>query len=413
MDAPFKSECPHPIPQPLIQALILAYTNLVSMRSVAVVTGTRAEYGLLRRTIATIDRSEVLDLQLFVTGMHLSPTHGETVSDIKADGFEIDYTIDMALDSDSRVTMAKSLGIGISSFAEGFRHANPDFVLVLGDRTEAFAAGTAASYMNIPVAHIGGGQISGGVVIDGLARHALTKLSHIHFATSEENAQRIRQLGEEEWRIVPTGSLGLDQINDGEYTGPEELRDRFEVPEDKPVVVVLQHPTTTRPEEAREQIIRTIDVVTDFDVFPFVIYPNSDRGSSAIIEELERMSDDSSAPVVVENLPRDDFLGVLNLASAMVGNSSSGLIEAPSFGLPVVDVGPRQAGRQRGKNVISVGYDTDEITAALETALTDSFRQQAEECENPFYFGGAADRIHETLKDIELGNALVEKTTEL
>jgi len=383
-------------------------------REIAVVTGTRAEYGLLRRTISMIDQSEELDLNLFVTGMHLSPTHGETVTEINADGFEINYTIDMALDSDSMVTMAKSLGIGISSFAEGFRQVGPDIVLVLGGRTEAFAAGIAASYMNIPVAHIGGGQISGGVVIDGLARHALTKLSHIHFATSEENAQRISQLGEQEWRIVPTGALGLDQIHDGEYTDPEELRDRFDVPKDKRLVVVLQHPTTTRPEEAREQIGRTIDAVTDFDVFPFVIYPNSDRGSSAMIEELERMGDGSSAPVVVENLPRDDFLGLLDLASVMVGNSSSGLIEAPSFGLPVVDVGPRQAGRQRGENVISVEYDTDEIAAALETALHDeSFRQRAEKCENPFYFDGAADRIHEMLAEIELGSALVEKATEL
>jgi UDP-N-acetylglucosamine 2-epimerase (non-hydrolysing)/GDP/UDP-N,N'-diacetylbacillosamine 2-epimerase (hydrolysing) len=361
-----------------------------------------------------IDRSEELDLNLFVTGMHLSPTHGETVTEINADGFEIDYTIDMALDSDSMVTMAKSLGIGISSFAEGFRQVGPDIVLVLGDRTEAFAAGIAASYMNIPVAHIGGGQISGGVVIDGLARHALTKLSHVHFATSKENARRISQLGEEKWRIVLTGALGLDQIHDGEYTDPEELRDRFDVPKSKPLVVVLQHPTTTRPEEAHEQIGRTINAVTDFDVFPFFIYPNSDRGSSAIIEELERMGDDSSAPVVVENLPRDDFLGLLDLASVMVGNSSSGLIEAPLFGLPVIDVGPRQAGRQRGENVISVGYDTYEITAALETALhDDSFRQRAEECENPFYFDGAADRIHEMLAEIELGSALLEKETEL
>jgi len=346
--------------------------------------------------------------------MHLAPSHGKTISEIKDDGINVDYTIDMALDSDSRVTMAKSLGIGVSGFAEGFRHMDPDIVLVLGDRTEAFAAGTAASYMNIPVAHVGGGQISGGVVIDGLARHALTKLSHIHFATSEENAQRIERLGEEEWRIVPTGSLGLDKINKGNYTAPEEIQKRFDIPEDKPVVVVLQHPTTARPGEAREQIIQTLDAVTDFEVFPFIIYPNSDRGSSGIIEELDRMSNDSSTSVVVKNLPRDDFLGLLDLAAVMVGNSSSGLIEAPSLGLPVVDIGSRQEGRQRGENVISVGNDSDEIKAALETALCDdSFKQRAQHCENPFYFGGAADQIHKTLSDIELASTLIEKTTDL
>jgi UDP-N-acetylglucosamine 2-epimerase (non-hydrolysing)/GDP/UDP-N,N'-diacetylbacillosamine 2-epimerase (hydrolysing) len=359
------------------------------------------------------DDSE-LSLQLFVTGMHLVPTHGKTISEIKSDGFIVDYEIEMNMHSDSGVSMGKSLGIGTMGFSEGFRNLEPDIVLVLGDRSEPFAATIAAAHMNIPVAHIGGGHVSGGAVIDAHVRHAISKLSHLHFATSRVNATRISKLGEERWRIFSVGAPGLDDIHEGKYTQPNEVYEKYNIPHNKPVVVMLQHPTTTRPGEGAVQVRETLAALQEISCHPFIIYPNSDAGSNDVIEMIKAESESFNSVTVTQNVPRAQFLGLLNICDAMVGNSSSGLIEAPSFNVPVVNVGPRQQGRERAKNVIDAPYERKDIKNALERALTDeAFQEVVNDCENPFFMGGAASQIYAKLKEVDIDRNLLEKSTSL
>ena len=383
-------------------------------RKIAVVTGTRAEYGLLKKSMNLIKKDRELDLELFVTGMHLSPRHGETYKEIIEDDFEIDYKIDMNMDSGSQITMGKSMGIGIMGFSEGFRHRNPDMVLVLGDRSEAFAAAVAASHMNIPVGHIAGGQISGGVVIDSQVRHAITKLSHLHFTSTHQNSKRVRQLGEEDWRIHPVGATGVDDIDDNNYIPPEEFYRKYNIPKDQSIAVIIYHPETTNHERAGEQMEKILRATKENTCYPVIIYPNSDLGSQHIIAQINKAGGMWDNYSVYENIERHDFLGLLNIADVMVGNSSSGLIEAPSFDLPVVNVGDRQSGRQRAKNVIQVSHDKKKIKEAIRMCLRrEGIKKKAENCENPYFLGGAAEQIKEIIKSISIDESLLRKETVL
>ena len=379
-------------------------------RRIAVVTGTRAEYGLLESSMREIDAHDELELCTVVTGMHLSPRHGMTVDEIEADGFTVDDRVHMQVDGDSGLAMVKSLGLGLSGLAESFGRLDPDVVLVLGDRDEALAGGVAAAHMNIPVAHIHGGDSMDGAIIDDSIRHALTKFAHLHFPVSERSAERVEKLGEEPWRITTVGAPGLDDILAGEYTPPDELYDRYGFDPDRPLALVVQHPLTTTPEAAGEQMRATLDAVESFDELAVVlIYPNSDAGGQRAIDVIESHPLGERA-YTTASLPRADFLGVMAAADVMVGNSSSGLIEAPSFGLPVVDVGPRQAGRQRADNVVSVPHRSAAIRDAVGLCLTDeTLRDRAATCDNPYDYGGAGERIVERLATVDLGESLVRK----
>jgi len=384
------------------------------MRKIAIVTGTRAEYGLLRRVMELIAEDSQLDLDLYVTGMHLSPSHGETIDEIQEDGFEIGYQIDMNLDSRAHSKMSKALGIGITGLSDAFRNRRPDIVVVLGDRSEPFAAAIAASHMNIPVAHIAGGQISGGSVIDSQVRHAITKLSHLHFVTSKENEQRVQHLGEEPWRIFSVGALGVDDIHFGEYESPSEIQKKLDLPRDNPIAIILQHPETTNPSASENQLQKTVNAVTSLDCHPVIIYPNSDLGSENMISYIESTAIKEKNVSVHKNLERETFLGLMNISNVLVGNSSSGIIEAPSFGLPVVNIGSRQEGRQQTDNVVNVRHSEDEIKDAVKAALFDEkIKQRAKECENPYFLGGASDQIHSKIKNININKNLIKKGTEL
>ncbi len=385
-----------------------AFNRDMSTRTVAVVTGTRAEYGLLATVMDSIEARDDLALEVVATGTHLSPQHGHTVDEIEADGFEVAHRVNLLLDSDSRTAMAKSLGIGVSSFADGFDLLDPDIVLVLGDRYEAFAAGVAAAHMNIPVAHIHGGDVMQGAVIDDSIRHALTKFAHLHFPASELSADRIEQLGEEPWRITVAGAPGLDAVLAEKYRDPETVAEQHDLTDDVPLGLVVQHPLTTQPKEAGRQMRKTLDALADVDLQGVLVYPNADAGSKRMIEEIESTTLDRFR--VFKNLPRDEFLGLMAAADVMAGNSSSGIIEAPSFGLPVVDIGPRQEGRERADNVVSVPHETDEIREAIERCLTDRDTiERAASCENPYDYGGAGDRIARRLAEVDLSYDLLRK----
>jgi UDP-N-acetylglucosamine 2-epimerase (non-hydrolysing)/GDP/UDP-N,N'-diacetylbacillosamine 2-epimerase (hydrolysing) len=352
---------------------------------------------------------EGLSLSIVATGMHLSPKHGMTVDDIREDGFTVDREVLMQVDGDSGVAMAKSLGVGVMGLTDAFNDLDPDIVLLLGDRDEALAGALAAAHMNIPVAHVHGGDSMYGAVIDDSIRHAITKFAHIHFPASELSAERIRKMGEEVWRITISGAPGLDDILAGEYADPEIIFDKYDLDPDKPSLLVVQHPVTTQSDRARDQMAATLDAVESFDVQVVLIYPNSDAGGEAIISEIESRSNYSSISTF-RSLPRHEYLAIMDVVDVMVGNSSSGIIEAPSFDLPVVDIGPRQEGRERTEETLSVPHNRDKIWEAVQRCLSDEpLQQRVIESDNPYDYDGAGEQICQHLASIELGDKLIRK----
>lgn len=378
-------------------------------RNILVLTGTRAEYGLLKSSMEEIRDQADLSLSVVATGMHLSPKHGMTVGDIRQGGFTVDQEVLMQLDGDSGAAMAKSLGIGVMGLTEAFEALTPDVVLLLGDRDEALAGAMAAAHMNIPVAHIHGGDSMHGAVIDDSIRHAITKFAHIHFPASELSAERIRKMGEEEWRITISGAPGLDDVLDGYFDNPDEVLDKYDIDPSQTLFLVVQHPVTTQPERAGEQMQATLDAIETFNARNAIIYPNSDAGGDLIIQEIESRS--FTQPVrIFRNLPRREYLALMAAADVMIGNSSSAIIEAPSFNLPAVDIGPRQKGRQRATNTLSVPHKEDKIRRAISKCLTDdSLQEQAAASSNPYDYGGAGTVICETLSSIEFDEELLQK----
>lgn len=378
-------------------------------REILVLTGTRAEYGLLRSSMEKIQDNDELSLSVVATGMHLSPKHGMTVGDIREDGFTIDREVLMHLDGDSPASMAKSLGIGIIGLTDAIGDINPDVVLLLGDRDEALAGALAAAHMNIPVAHIHGGDSMKGAVIDDSIRHAITKFAHIHFPASESSAERIRKMGEEDWRITISGAPGLDDILTGRFDNPSDVLEKYDLDPTKRLFLIVQHPVTTQSDEAGEQMQNTLDAVESFDGQCIIIYPNSDAGGDRIINTIENR-DFTQAVRIFENLQRNEYLAMMNAADVMIGNSSSAIIEAPSFNLPVVDIGSRQEGRQRTANTISVPHKKAEIQDAISTSLKDdNFLDQVNSCSNPYDYGGAGKRISDRLAEVKIDSSLIRK----
>jgi UDP-N-acetylglucosamine 2-epimerase (non-hydrolysing)/GDP/UDP-N,N'-diacetylbacillosamine 2-epimerase (hydrolysing) len=378
-------------------------------RRVLVLTGTRAEYGLLSSSMAAIRDHEALSLQVVATGMHLSPRHGRTVEDIREDGFAVDREVLMQLDGDTGTAMAKSLGIGTAGLADAFASLDPDVVLLLGDRDEALAGTLAAAHMNVPVAHVHGGDAMHGAVIDDSIRHAITKFAHLHFPASERSAERIRRMGEEAWRVTVSGAPGLDDVLAGEYDAPEEVLERHDLDPARPLLLVVQHPLTTQPERAGEQMAATLDAVESVDAQVVLIYPNADAGGGRMIDEIESRTFDEDVRAF-RSLPRREYLGLMAAADAMVGNSSSGIIEAPSFDLPVVDVGPRQEGRERTAETLSVPHEADAIREAIVRCLADdSLREAVAAAANPYDYGGAGERICERLASVTIDESLLRK----
>lgn len=379
------------------------------MKKVAAVTGTRAEYGTLYPVLKAIEARPELGLSLIVTGMHLSHEFGYTVSEIENDGFKVDARVDMLLSSDTLGGMAKSVGLGIIEMAQVWEQLKPDIILVLGDRTEPLAATVAGAYMNIPVAHIHGGDACVGGNIDDANRYAITKFAHIHFPATRKSAERIIKMGEDEWRVHVVGSPALDVILNEPPVTRQVLARKFGLDLSKPLILLVQHPVTTQVEKGPGQMGETLEAVVAIGYPTILIYPNADAGGRRMIEVI-REYEKHSFIKTFESLPRKEYLGLMKIASIMVGNSSSGIIEAPSFGLPVVNIGIRQEGRERGKNVIDVGHNKQEIVNAIGKALTDKeFLGEVKRCESPYGDGKASQRIAEILSKVEITPQLLQK----
>lgn len=378
------------------------------MRTIGVVTVARSDYGHYLPLLHRIEQTEGLRLHLIAAAAHLSGEFGRSIDAIEADGFEVADRVEMLRSSDAPAGIAASMGDGARGFGESFARARPDILVLLGDRFEMHAAALAALPFTIPVAHIHGGEITRGAFDDAL-RHSLTKLSHLHFVATDEYARRVVQLGEEPWRVLVTGAIGLDNLR---LTAPlerGELEAAVGLALDEAPLLVTFHPVTLEFEDAEAQARELLAALDGADLPVVFTAPNADTSGRAVRRLIEEFVASHPRAVLVENLGTRAFFAMLAVAAAMVGNSSSGIIEAPSFELPVVNVGARQEGRVRAANVIDVANDRAEIADGLARALDPSFRASLRGLRNPYDYGGAAGSMVERLASVELDRALVTK----
>lgn len=339
------------------------------MKKICVVTGTRAEYGLLKPLIHKIDNDNDMKLQLVVTGMHLSPEFGLTYQEIEGDGFEITERNEMLLSSDTPNGITKSIGLGIIGFADIFTRIKPDIVVILGDRYEALAAATAAMVHRIPIAHIHGGELTEGMIDDSI-RHTITKMSVLHFTSTETYRYRVIQLGENPERVKCVGALGIENIKTQKLMDRKELEDNLCVRLDRPCIMISFHPATLENNTATEQFENILKALDSFREYQFIFTKaNSDTNGRGINQKIdEYVRDNDNRAVAYTSLGMVRYLSMLKYCQMVVGNSSSGIIEVPSFHIPTVNIGDRQKGRIKGKSVIDCGCSVNEIKNAMYTA---------------------------------------------
>lgn len=379
------------------------------MRKILVVTGTRAEYGLLYWTMKRINEDKELELQLIVTGNHLVPEYGYTVETIKKDGFKIDEEIDMIVNSNKKSSIAKSMGLELIQMAQAFDRLKPDLLLILGDRYEIFIAATCAMMLNIPIAHMNGGESTEGAV-DEQIRHAITKMAHIHFPGAEYYKERIIKMGEEPWRVYNVGQAGIENIKKLELLGKDELQKDLNILFDKPVFLITYHPVTLEVENIEEQINNLLKAIKHFNAKIIFTYPNADFGSKIIIDKMNTFVRENKNAYIYHSLGQKRYLSLLKYANVMIGNSSSGIVEAPIFKIPVVNIGNRQKGRIRNKNIIDTKYNSKSIYEGIYKALNDKkFIEDLANMENIYGDGTTSRKILNVIKNIELNKNLLFK----
>ncbi len=378
------------------------------MRTICAVTVGRSDWGIYRPILKAIQQHHDLKLHLVAGSSHIVRSHGMTVDEIIGDGFEIHDTIEMLLASDSPEAIAKSMGLGTIGFAQIYQRVRPDLLLVLGDRFEMHAAALAATPFRIPIAHVHGGEVTQGA-IDDAYRHAITKYSHLHFVSTAAHAQRVIQLGEEPWRVTVSGAPALDNLSTLPMLSRSELEARLQISFDQPPLLVTMHPVTLQYEQADEQVQQLLQVLAEYDLPIIITRPNADTSHSAIIERLELFCRDRSHVRLVSSLGTCGYFSLMRIAAAMVGNSSSGIIEAASFRLPVVNIGLRQSGRPRSANVIDTGCSAQEIRDGIQQALSEKFRNSLSQLKNVYGDGNAACRIADVIGSVRMDESLIIK----
>ena len=379
-------------------------------KKIAVVTGTRAEYGLLYWAMKEIQKSDKLQLLLVVTGMHLSLEFGETYLQIEKDGFRIDKKVDMLLQTDTPKAIAKSMGIGMIGFSEVYEEIKPDILLVLGDRYEILCAVTAAIPFNIPIAHISGGEITEGAY-DEQIRHAITKMAHIHFPGAEKYSKNIIGMGEEEWRIHNVGDPGIENIKRTCFIEREKLFKELNISLNKKTFLVTLHPTTHHNEEQeKEECRKFFNVLKEFNNENIVItYPNSDNNGKIIIDEINQLSDFENIRVY-KNLGSLKYLSLMKESDLVIGNSSSGYVEAPFLKVPTIDFGDRQKGRLRAKSIIHVNVNEMELRKAIESILYDKVViERIKKAKSLYGEGETSKGIVEVLENVNINSKLISK----
>lgn len=374
-------------------------------RKICISTGKRGGFGALLPVMRMIDDDPSLELQVIVTDMHLNQTFGYTVQEVQR-YVQIAEQVSMDQKGDTAVDRAEALGRCISGMAAALDRLRPDIVVLLGDRSETLATAFTCVEMGIPLAHIQAGDQSGG--LDDIHRAAITKLSHLHFSQTELQGRRVLALGEEPWRVTVSGAPYIDRIVAQQFTDPATIRSRFSLEASAPTCVVLQHSDTYEPHKSYDSMRATLEAVRDNSAQAIVCYPCSDQGYAGVIRAIEEFQDEPGFHVQ-QNVDSVDFLGLLAIASVMVGNSSSAIIEAPYFELPAVNVGNRQRGRERGANVIDVEPSREAIASGLQRATSSEFRDWLRGQAKPFGDGTASERIVEVLRTVTMGPVLFEK----
>ncbi len=360
---------------------------------VAVFTGTRAEYGLLRWLIQDIEKSPALELQLIVSGMHLAPSFGETWKEIISDGFRIDERVEMLLASNTANGVIKSMGLGMIGFADALQRLRPDAVVVLGDRFETLAMAQACAVMRIPVAHIHGGEITEGAYDDAF-RHAITKLSCLHFTSTAAYRQRVIQLGEAPDTVFHVGALGLDHLKRSNISSLQSLQHSMRIDLSRPFALATYHPVTAAHEDPATTAQAMLDALQAHDLRIILTYPNADNGGQNIIAVLEAFA--AAHPdraQLVPSLGSTRYLTAMANASMVVGNSSSGIIEAPAFHIPTLNIGSRQQGRLAAASVIHCAPDQASISRSIEQAMSPAFRDVCRHAVNPYGSGDASAAV--------------------
>lgn len=382
-------------------------------RKICVVTGTRAEYGLLRWVMEIIQQDPTLQLQVVATGMHLSPEFGMTYREIEDDGFVLNKKIEILTSSDTAVGISKSMGLGLISFAEAFADLQPDLLLILGDRYEIFSAAAAAMAACIPIAHLHGGEATEGV-IDEAIRHSVTKMSHYHFVATEAYRQRVIQLGEHPDRVQVVGGLGVDSISRVELMCRSELEASLQFKFGRRNLLVTFHPVTLEIDSAATQMQALLDVLDQLqDTSIIFTMPNSDAGGRVVIQMIEAFVQQRPQAKSFPSLGQKRYLSCVAQVDGVVGNSSSGLIEVPCFRKGTVNIGDRQSGRMRAESVIDCAPTQEAITAAFQRLYSPEFQASLVSVRNPYGEPGASEKIVNSIKNVDLTSVIKKRFYDL
>ena len=388
-------------------------------RKVAIYTGSRAEYGLLYPIIKALANDERFKYYLLVSGAHLDENFGNTVKEIQKDGVRIFATVKIPRKSYTLYSTTRAIGRSILGLSKILNKVKPDFFLVYGDRFESFSAVITSTQMNIPTVHIEGGDRTEGGSLDDFVRHAMSKLAHIHFTTNEDASERLRKMGEENWRIFTVGLPGIDLIKKGYYASPDEIKEKYRINLINPLIIYTQHSIATEYDKTAEQVKPALDALIKLaneGIQVIMTFPNIDAGAIQIMKFLKQIKSDKKKNIQVhKSIGRHEYHGFLNICGRVgrgvcAGNSSSGIKETPAFGCPVVNIGERQKGRLRAENIIDTNYDTNEIYKAVMKCLYDEeFRKKCTHCSNPYDGGNVAEKVVEILASIKLDLKVLQK----
>lgn len=376
-------------------------------RKIVSITGSRADYGLMESVHRAIASNAAFSLDLIVTGMHLLPEFATSLETVRADKIGRLHEIDMALDEDTGGAMARSVGKGVLGMAGVFSELRPDIALLLGDRSEMLAGAIVAAHMNVAIVHLCGGDFSGS--IDDSVRNAISKFAHFHLTSCEASTRRLIAMGESPERILEVGNPGLDLLRGMDFVPFETIAAELKLPRDRPFLLATLHPVTDDTSHAAAQMKVTLEALAEIDMPVVFTYPNSDSGGRAMLNELESWRDKPFLHIV-PNLGSRRYLSLMRSAAALVGNSSSGILEAPSFRIPVVNIGTRQHGRLQAGNILNVPFERNAISRAVRFALDDpGFRKSLAACENLYGDGRTAERVTDILSRLKLTPSLIAK----
>lgn len=384
-------------------------------KKIALISDSRCSHSLYIPLLDAISNSADFRYQYIITGMHLSEKFGMTINEIKAQGYTVDHTFPLLLDSDLPENQVRNIAVCIENLTLIFSKDRPDFILAQGDRGVTLAAALVGNHLRIPVVHLQGGDISG--TVDEPTRHAITKFAHLHAAASRKSAERIFKMGEESFRIHVVGATGVEYLKKSlsdSNDNQTQLLIKYQVPKEEPFLVVLQHPVSGQEREAGGQMHLTLKAVASFNMKTLVIYPNSDPGYKEIVKVISKhLSQYPHLFTAYKNIPYLDYVAILKNSAGLIGNSSGGIVETPSLGVPTINIGLRQEGREKALNVIDVKHDEKEIILAINKALYDeNFKRTVSECKtpyDPYRDGNASGRILKVIRDIKVDDKLLNK----